>query len=278
MDSAHSIPRATAAEIIARLEAELARASDTALLASDADGTIWDGDVGIDLFEALIAARGVREAAREALAAEARACGVSEEGDANTLTVRLYDAYKTDRYAHDRAFAMMAWAFAGWAREEAAAFCARVLEEHRIDARIRPEMLSIFRWADERGVPVFVVSASCNIMIETAAPRLGVPRDRVVAMTPALDANGVVLPHLDGPIVYGEGKLAALDKHYSESAARTSSDRRRAAAREALLGAFGDSTYDAAMLRASRVPVAVTPAPGLVALAPTIANLVSLAR
>lgn len=268
MDAGQSIPRATAAEIIARLEAELARASGShppALLASDADGTIWDGDVGIDLFEALIAARGVREAAREALAAEARACGASDDGDANTLTIRLYDAYQRDIYAHDRAFAMMAWAFAGWHRDEVAAFCARVLEEGRIEARIRSEMLAIFRWADGRGVPVFVVSASCSIMIETAAPRLGVPRDRVVAMTPAIDTHGVVEPCLDGPIVYGEGKLAALDH-------------RDSGARDRLLGAFGDSTYDAAMLRASRVPVAVTPGPGLVALAPTIANLVTLAR
>lgn len=265
MDSAHSIPRAGAAEIIAKLEAELARAPRGALLASDADGTIWDGDVGIDLFEALIAARGVREAAREALAAEARACGVDPEGDANTLTVRLYDAYKADRYAHDRAFAMMAWVFAGWRRDEVTAFCEKVLRDGRIDTRIRAEMLSIFRWAESRGVPVYVVSASCSLMIETAAPRLGIPLDRAVAMTPALDASGVVQTYLDGPIVYGEGKLAALD-------------RRLSGARDALLGAFGDSTYDAAMLRAARVPVAVTPAPGLVALAPTIGNLVSLAR
>src|SRR5262245_41514717 len=104
MDSAHSIPRATAAEIIAKLDADLGRSPDGALLASDADGTIWDGDVGIDLFEALIAARGVRDPAREALAAEARACGVADDGDANALAVRLYDAYQADRYAHDRAF------------------------------------------------------------------------------------------------------------------------------------------------------------------------------
>jgi phosphoserine phosphatase len=259
-----AIPRATAAEIQTRLEAELARASAPTLLASDADGTIWDGDVGFDLFDALLAAQGVREAARDALAAEAREIGAADDGNANTLAVRLYDAYKADRYAHDRAFAMMAWAFAGWAEDEVTAFATRVLDDGKIDARIRPELTAIFRWAEARGVDVYVVSASPIGIIRAAAPRLGVALDHVVAMTPAT-AGGTLLPSLAGPIVYGEGKLAALE-------------RARPGAREALLGAFGDSTYDAAMLRAARVPVAVTPAPGLVALAPTIPGLAVLDR
>jgi phosphoserine phosphatase len=257
-----AIPRASAAEIQTRLEAELARASGPMVLASDADGTIWDGDVGFDLFEALLAARGLRDAAKGALAAEARGIGVADDGDANTLAARLYDAYKAERYAHDRAFAMMAWAFAGWAEDEVAAFATRVLDEGRIDARIRPELVGIFRWAEAQGVAVYVVSASPIGIIRAAAPRLGIALDRVVAMTPAT-ADGTLLPSLAGPIVYGEGKLAALER------ARTD-------ARGSLLGAFGDSTYDAAMLRAARVPVAVTPAPGLVALAPTIPGLVVL--
>jgi HAD superfamily phosphoserine phosphatase-like hydrolase len=264
MQSPAAIPRVSTSDILSRLEAERPGLSG-ALLASDADGTIWDGDVGIDLFEAVIASRGVREAAREALAAEARSLGVPAEGDANALTVALYDAFKADRYPHDRAFAMMAWVFAGHRRDELAAFCDRVLAEGRIASRIRPELRAIFAWAASRGVEVYVVSASADVMVERAVKHLGIAADHVVAMTPALSADGVLLPELAGPIVYGEGKLAALD-------------RARAGARASLLGAFGDSTYDAAMLRAARVPVAVTPAPGLVALAPTIAGLVMLDR
>lgn len=260
-----AIPRADADSLLARLEAELSRSPEGAILASDADGTIWDGDVGIDLFEALLASRGARPAARDALAAEARAVGVPDDGDAPALLARLYDAYNADRYPHDRAFAMMAWSFAGWAEDELSAFCARVLSEGKIEARIRPELTSIFRWAESRGVPVYLVSASPITMIRAAAPRLGIALDRVVAMTPALDGEGRLLPRLAGPIVYGEGKMAALEA-------------KRPDARKTLLGAFGDSTYDAAMLRAARVPVAVTPAPGLVTLLPTIPNVTILAR
>jgi phosphatidylglycerophosphatase C len=262
-------PRVTADDVLQRLAVELDRAPLHAtgpLLASDADGTIWDGDVGYDLFEALLAARGVRDEARDALADEARAIGASPEGDANTLAVRLYEAFKDERYPHDRAFAMMAWIFAGWRADELSAFTAKVLSDGRIDTRIRPKMLDIFRWAEGRGVAIYVVSASPRAIIESAAPRLGIPRDRLVAMTPRVSAEGVVLPSLEGPIVYGEGKVKALQSALA----------REGSGKPNLLGAFGDSTYDAAMLRASRVPVAVTPSAGLVALLPTIPGVVTL--
>jgi HAD superfamily phosphoserine phosphatase-like hydrolase len=277
-DPLATIPRASAGEILARMEAELSRvlavqaAPGTlrarlpgAVIASDADGTLWDGDVGIELFEALLAARGARAEAREALEAEARFVGIDAEGDAAAIVAALYEAYAADRYAHDRAFAMMAWVFAGWTRAELDAFCARVLDAGRIEARLRPELRDVFRWAEAHGVPAYVVSASPVAVVEAAVARLGLPTAGVVAMTPAVDAGGVILPRLAGPIVYGEGKLAALEAACP-------------GARKALLAAFGDSAYDAAMLRAARVPVAVTPAPRLAAIAPSIDRLVLLAR
>jgi phosphoserine phosphatase len=269
MTSATAIPRADAATIRARLDEQLGHFEQAeggrALLASDADGTLWDGDVGFDVFEALLASHGVREAAREALVAELTALGLPVEGDATALTAAFYEAYQTERAPHDRFFAMMAWVFAGWAGDEVDAFCARVLAETLVPARLRTELLDLFRWAEGRGVDVYVVSASPLPVIQAARPRLGVAADRVVAMTPAVGSDGVILPRLAGPIVYGEGKMAAL-----ESA--------RPGARAALLGAFGDSAYDAAMLRAARVPVAVTPSPGLLAVASTIPGLVRLDR
>ena len=45
-----------------------------------------------------------------------------------------------------------------------------------------------------------------------------------------------------------------------------------------ILGAFGDSAYDAEMLRCAGVPVAVTPSAGLLALLPTIDRVSVLAR
>src|SRR4051812_44953006 len=78
-----SLPLLPVDAIIARLEAERARKGG-GVLASDADGTIWDGDVGVDIFEALLAAEGVREAARDTLAADAAELGLTVQGRSPT--------------------------------------------------------------------------------------------------------------------------------------------------------------------------------------------------
>ena len=102
-----AIPLQSAATIIARLEAALDR-EPGCVLATDADGTIWDGDVGTDLFDALLAAQGVREEAFAALQVEARAFGVPAEGSPSEVASALNAAHVTEQYPHDRAFAMMA--------------------------------------------------------------------------------------------------------------------------------------------------------------------------
>lgn len=249
-------------EILTRLDAEHDRVGG-GVLATDADGTIWDGDVGVDIFEALLAAEGVREAAHPALLAEAATYGVSAEGSPTAAARALYAAFSGERYAHEHAFAMMAWAFAGWHRDEVSAFAARVLEEGKIEARIRPEMQAIFRWAERRAVPIYVVSASPIAIVALGAQRLGVPVAAALAMTPAIDDQGLLLPRLSAPPVYGPGKMLALE---------------RADVTAQILGAFGDSAYDAEMLRCARVPVAVTPSAGLVALLPSIERVSVLQR
>src|SRR6185437_6994743 len=248
--------------LLSRLDAAHA-AHPGAVVGTDADGTLWEGDVGVELFEALLADGDVREAAREALVEEARAFGVvvPAGGDATAVARALYEAHVAGAYPNDRAFAMMAWAFAGHTRGEVRACADRVLEARGFEGKLRPALRAVLAWAGERGVPVYVVSASPLEIVLSAAERLGIGADRVAAMTPAVGADGVLLPRLAGPAVYGEGKLTALD-------------RVRPGARDALLAAFGDSPYDAHLLRAAHVPVAVAPSPALTALAHTIPGMV----
>jgi len=255
------LPRRTAEQLITHLDDALAR-SGAGALATDADGTIWDGDVGIDLFETLLAHGAVREAARGALSAEAAHVGIAAEGSPSAICAALYEAYKEGRYDHERAFAMMAWVFAGFSQGDLATFVGEVLDRGRIEARFRPAMKAIFYWAEQRGVPVYVVSASPIAIVTEGIQRLGIAARRVLAMTPALDGSGVVLPALDGPVVYGEGKVQVLER----------------AEAGPILGAFGDSAFDAPMLRRAAVPVAITPSRELVALAPSIDGIVELDR
>ncbi|MEO5727191.1 MAG: haloacid dehalogenase-like hydrolase [Byssovorax sp.] len=251
-------------EILTRLD-EAHDSDGGGVLATDADGTIWDGDVGVDIFEALLAAEGVRAAAHPALRAEAARYGVAVEveGSPTAAARALYAAFSDERYAHEHAFAMMAWVFAGWHRDEVSAFAAKVLDAGKIESRIRPEMQAIFRWAERRAVPIYVVSASPIAIVALGARRLGVPVAAALAMTPAVDEQGLLLPHLAAPPVYGPGKILALE---------------RASVTAQILGAFGDSAYDAEMLRCARVPVAVTPSAGLLALLPSIERASVLLR
>jgi len=257
-----------AAALLERIER--AWGGGAAALAFDADGTLWTGDVGVDLFEAFLEARGARSEAEEALRREAEAHGVAAEGGAHEIARALYDAFNAERYPEDRAFAMMAWAFAGWGEDEVAAFAERVLEARGIDARIRASLGAVIEWARARGVDVFVVSASPRAIVVRGVRRLGVAAERVFAMTPAV-RGGRLAPELAEAATYGDGKVRALARAVPALAAAPF-----AQGESPILAAFGDSAYDAPMLRAARVPVAVAPSPRLTALAGTIPSLIVL--
>jgi phosphoserine phosphatase len=239
---------------LARAHAEAGCPAERLVLATDADGTLWSGDVGEDLFTAALAERALRDAAKGALAAEAEANDVDATGDANAIAGALYAAFEDGRYPLDRAFSMMAWAFAGFSTAELRRFVDRVLDAARIDARLRPELAVALAWAREASIEAWVVSASPQAIVEAAAARAGIASDHVLGMRPA-EHGGVVAPRLAGPVVYGEGKLEAL---FAACPGAT------------ILAAFGDSAYDAPMLRRARVPVAVHPSSGLLDLAHTI--------
>lgn len=276
MSSQPSMKRASVSDILLRLEVELARAPGS-ILASATDGTLWDGDVRIDIFEAMLARRGFRAEARAALAAEARALGVPEGGDANATAEALYRVHQADRYPHERACAMMAWSFAGHRRNDLRAFADEVLDARGLSRRIRPELTKIFQWARDRGVDVFVVSTSPFFVVEAAAARLGIAADHVAAATPLVGRDGMLHPDLAGPIVRGAGKLEAIERAYAlvgDPHMRTT----LSGATANILAAFGAGAEDAAMLRAATLPVAVPPAPKLIDLGPTIPGFTVLDR
>jgi phosphatidylglycerophosphatase C len=253
-DSKSAVENASvdAKEIVARLDAlrvlGLERVREATLLAFDGDGTLWSGDVGFDLFEALLDLGDVREAAREGLAVEARSIGLASDVPALELARSLYRSYQDGGWAHDRAFAAMAWAFAGWSSSEMSTFAKKVVEKTGLASRIRRSLAEVVKWAQASEVEVFIVSASPHSIVACGAELLDIPIANVIAMTPDVDHASILQPRLVGHVIYGDGKYAAL------KAARPDAS---------ILGAFGDSFYDAPMLRASHLPVAVEPSAGL---------------
>jgi hypothetical protein len=66
-----AVPVLSPDAVIERLEGAMG-AEPERLVAFDADGTIWDVDVGVSIFEALLDCGGVRPEAEEALCEDAR--------------------------------------------------------------------------------------------------------------------------------------------------------------------------------------------------------------
>ncbi|MBI4703633.1 MAG: haloacid dehalogenase-like hydrolase [Deltaproteobacteria bacterium] len=239
------------AQLLARLDLELGRVAGPAALAFDGDGTLWHGDVGEALFAAVLRERAVRPAAAPALRALARRHGLpAARGEPTALAAALLARYRRGALPERAAFEMMAWAYAGFTPAELDAFVARALRPGARDGRPRRELGPVLRWARRRGIEIWVVSASPRAAVTHVAARLGLPAGRILAMTPVVQ-GGLLAARLERPTTYGAGKLRSL----------------RAAS----------AGYDAAMLRAARLPVAVGPAEELLGARPRITGLVALA-
>ncbi len=232
------------------------------VVAFDADGTIWEGDVGIEAFERLARTRDVRPLAAQALRAEALRAGldVGDLADENDLAVRLLEAFFLDQLEPCAAFAMMAWAFAGRSREQMHDFAVHVVREASLARRAHVEVVEVARWARANGVQVWVVSASPEAVIRASLGELGFPADEVVAMAPRV-SDGVLQPAVGLPIPYGAGKVAAVAKRLEP---------------KELLAAFGDSAADLSLLSLARVPVAVRPQAALRQAAHRVPSLTEL--
>lgn len=257
----HHVSAEVVVERLARLVGEASSSSSSEfILAFDADGTLWSGDIGNDLFETLLAERVIRPEAYDALVLEAKEFGVAASGDANDIARALWDALLAEHYDEARAFGMMAWAFAGYSLAEVRHFAERVFLEKKLDSRQHTFLEPIFAWAKRENVAIWVVSASPWFGVEIAVQPLGITPDHIIAMRPR-QVGDTITTGLAAPAVYGPAKPTSLFA---------------ACPGKELLAAFGDSSYDAALLAASRIPVAVRPKPGLLAKANEVADLLVL--
>lgn len=266
--SERPLPRVDARALIARLEAAREGAGARTALAFDADGTLWSGDVGFDLFKAALGVRAFRPEARDALAREAQGAGLSaaDEDDASAIALRLLAAWAAGDYDDGRAFRMMAWAFAGWTHHDLLVLADEALRDAGLAARLHAPVRDVIAWADRSGVEVWIVSASPRAAVEVGGRLLGVDPARVIAVSPRRDGDRLTI-ELEEPVPYDDGKAAAM---------------RVAAPDAVILGAFGDSASDGPLMRSARVAVAVEPHERLRALyesgeAPALPHLVELA-
>jgi phosphoserine phosphatase len=251
----------TADEVWARIE-RAALAEPSGVVATDADGTLWSGDIGDDLFEAFLEHGRVETAALDAIRRNARDHSLSDAGTGPEVARRLFAAYREGRFPEQRVCELMVWCFAGWTAPEVAAFAREVVDCSDVPARLQGELVKVLERVRAAGIDAILVSASPVAVVLEAGARVGFDHAHVVAACPRYE-NDVMLADVDHPIPYGPGKVTRL--------------RERIGTRP-LLAAFGDNAFDVALLASARVRVAVRPKPKLRERAPDVAGLVELSR
>jgi phosphatidylglycerophosphatase C len=239
----------------------IVRTQPGGVVAMDADGTLWSGDVGEDLFHAFLLEGRVEAPALEAIRREARDHAISDAGSGADIARRLYEQYVAGRFPEERICEVMAWCFAGWKRSEVGAFAREVIDRAMLESRLHGEVLRVLERARGAAVPVVVVSASPCIVVVEAASRIGFAAEDVVAAQPRFEGE-VMLAVVDRPIPYADGKVARLRQHIGSE--RT------------LFAAFGDNAFDVALLASAVVGVAVRPKPRLRERAREVPGLVEL--
>jgi phosphatidylglycerophosphatase C len=238
-----------APDIVARIE-RWARERPGGVVATDGDGTLWSGDVGEDLYFALLESGRITSVAEAALRTAARAEGIDDSGSGSEVGRRIYTAYQADRFPEEKVCELMVWCFAGWSIDEMTHFAAEVVASGGLADRLTPELLTVLEYTRSRGIEFYLVSASPRSVVEAAGRVVGIAPSHIVAATPLLE-GARLRAGVDRPIPYAAGKIGRL--------------RERIGAR-ALYAAFGDSAFDVAMLADALVPVAVRPKPRLRAL------------
>jgi HAD superfamily hydrolase (TIGR01490 family) len=120
--------------------------------------------------------------------------------------------------------------------------------------RVFPQMLEEIYAHQDAGRPTFIVSAAGNGVVEQLAHVLGM--DGGIGTRYEVDAEGNFTGRLDGPFVYGEGKVTAMREYATRHEIELAESY-----------AYSDSISDLPMLRAVGNPVAVNPDPPLAVIA-----------
>ncbi len=172
--------------VLDRLSDALRRSGEASpVVCADADGTLWDGESGIEFARWLVDKQALPQ-------------GLMEDFDR--------------RLGEDAsgAYAFLTRALAGQREREVVEYAAYFVE--RVwRRRPFPAMVELLAGLERLGAAVWVVSASNRWLIEEAVHLVGLSRSRVLGMAVKVD-HGVLTDELDGPVVNGPGKLAAIDR------------------------------------------------------------------
>lgn len=197
--------------------------------AFDCDGTLWSGDAGENFFDW-----------------EIRTGVVS--ASVGLLMRARYAEYKAGKISEDDMCGEMVQLHKGLREDDVLRLCNEFFEQN-FASRIFPEMQQLISELQKSGCDVWAVSSTNEWIIREAMKHFGIPREKILAAAIEVDA-GVVTDRLIR-VPSGIGKPQAI----LEVIGRPPD------------AAFGNSRWDAEMLRIARYAVAVNPNPDLETLA-----------
>jgi phosphatidylglycerophosphatase C len=224
-------------------------------VATDADGTLWSGDVGEDWLDVVASGASGVDDAWVARAAERL---VGPRADAVAVVRGAREAFAAGVLGELDYFALVALTLGGAGEEAIRPRVRAGLARARLAERVIEETRAVITGARAHGHRVVVVSASPRVIVEEAVALAGLDVDHVIGLEQTNDGL-----HTRTPFPYAHGKAELLSAHID---------------RGTVHAALGDSAFDAAMLALARQPLAVRPRPALVSVAASVPGLRLLAR
>ena len=197
--------------------------------AFDCDGTLWGGDAGEGFFS--------WEFAR----------GVVSDEIARREKAR-YAEYRAGRVSEDEMCAAMVTLHSGMSAAEIEKVAAQFFEEN-IASQIFPEMRELVSRLEQSGCDIWAVSSTNEWVIRAAMKHFEIAPRKILAAAVAIE-DGIITDRLV-QLPSGEGKPRAI----------------RAVVGKEPDAAFGNSRWDADMLKIARHAFAVNPNPDLEKLA-----------
>ncbi len=173
-------------EITSRLELCVQLKKTPPVAVFDADGTLWDIDVGELFFRYEIDHKLIRS--------------ISEES-----WQKYFDIKKKNP---PEAYLWLAQIHAGVPLHDVQKWGDRCRDEIKEFPYFESQK-NLIRWMLDRGIQVFIVSASVKWAVEPFALKLGIPRENILGVKTHV-RNGVVTAEQDGPITWRAGKPEGL--------------------------------------------------------------------
>lgn len=247
-------PVVTVAQFQRQLE-QLLDSSPSGTVVFDADGTLWQHDVGVMTFEWAIDQRLLYPSAVEALLAFSQAQGLGLVArDVHELARALQHAFAAEQLGERAAAEMQVWVYVDYCEAEFRELVRRALAQMGHLRTLHREIVELAAWVRNRGAHALIVSASPQWVVEEAAATLGFGPEEIVAGCPELrlDATGIprIAPRLRAPLPYGPDKVDA--------------GRKRMGSRP-WLAALGDSSFDLDMFRQAPLAAGIGSKPGMLA-------------